>query len=536
MIESKYYPDPTCIYNWIFKDNDSVVNNSAVKATKFGNPTFSGGVATFNGSTDYYAFKTAINLGFKYSIEIKFKLNVIADAVLIGGESTSQRILYNHSNTAIYFSHVGGTPYITWTPDTNWHTLCVARNGSTAIVLLDGVVKTITGGFSAAGILQLKSIAANYNSTTKLNGSIEYIRIWNRALTAYEVTNNYRGVTFKALPYSGTEVLGSELVVNGDFSSSAGWNFSGAGSAFTIADGVCKINNGATASLYLYRTVNKITGNLYKLTFTVTSFTSGRIIVYLGLGNGINITTAGTYTIYSNAPGDTNVYIQTIVTNTICEIDNISIKEVYQSTYNPLFHIQSYRGVIRDMLNKVTPVNTDTIPTKIGSNVKVMQFNGSTAKLDLGSQLLGTGDITCMAWINANTFGGGGYGKILRNGKIDFSLYGGINGWYFRNDDATTVSSTANAITPSKWYLLIATSTSTGIVNLYMATVNTPPVINGTANRNGGTRANGTSNAQISVSSSYKFNGQIGEVRVDNSILSLSDITQFWSDTKSLYQ
>jgi hypothetical protein len=72
MIESKGYDDT--IYNWNFKDDASVVSNERVKATKYGNPTFNGGIAMFNGSTDYYKLNTPIAINGKFAIEIRFKL------------------------------------------------------------------------------------------------------------------------------------------------------------------------------------------------------------------------------------------------------------------------------------------------------------------------------------------------------------------------------------------------------------------------------------------------------------------------------
>jgi hypothetical protein len=161
-----------------------------------------------------------------------------------------------------------------------------------------------------------------------------------------------------------------------------------------------------------------------------------------------------------------------------------------------------------------------------------MNFNGSTSKLDCGSYNTLIGDKTFIAWVKPRSYGEGTYGKIFYNGKYDFSMYNGINGWYSRNDAATTVSSTSSSIKLGPWYLLVVTRTSTGITNLYQNAV-----ITGTANSSGGTPAAGTSNLTIGndAASSYTFDGLMSNVRIIDGILSTQEITQLWQDEKSLY-
>lgn len=398
--------DKSLIYQWNFNDNSSVVDNPRVKATVNGNPTFKDGVAIFNGSTDYYKLKTLINLGTKYSIEVRFKLNVISDVSIVGydGPIYGMYIIGN-----IIYHRAKGLSFdasINWVRDTNWHTYTVCRNDINVTIFFDGIlIKTLTN-YNLSYCL-INSIGATNTGTAQLNGSIEYIKIWNRQLTASEVKNNYTGKTYRALPYKSTT----------------------------------------------------------------------------------------------------------------------------------LFHINSDNGIIRDLTGKTVPVATNVALPKIGSNINVMKFNGSSGNINLGSQAL-LGDITFMGWVNNISRGEGNLGNIINNGQFVFYISNTANNYFTfsRNNNINVISNTINSLKLGNTQFLCITSTSTGITNFYIGNKNNPPTLSGTANQSAGTPVAGTTcYLGNRAEDDRTLNGWLNDVRLDQSILTLEEVTQYWSSTRIKY-
>lgn len=553
MIESKIYDDT--IYNWNFKDGASIVNNERVKATKYGNPTFSGGVATFT-LNDYYQFKSIINIGIKYTIAVKFKLDDIslpAAIRMLAGTNASAiyGFLINNSSQTVSHNTGGTLATISFTKDLNWHEFVVSRNGSSGKIYIDGVEQTITGSFSATVPLIFKTMIGTNDATPigKIPGKLEYIRIWNRALTASEVTNNYRGVTFKTLPYFGNEVLGSELVINGNFDAgSTGWGSANGNLTYNAGTSdITVVSTVASGDCRASQTIAGVsTGKRYRLKFRAKSTVYAAPLVanryYINatfITNPVMSSVYQDYEMILYPTADNTVYLYTpITTGQDTNFDNVSLKEIVNSPLNCLFHINSYRGVIRDLVNKVTPVATNVLLKTIGSGVKVMQFNGTSGNISIGNNAL-TGDITVMCWINNLSLGEGGQANIITNGSggnyFTLGLVSSIS-YYFRRSGVTPAYSGSNTVKFGKWVFLCVTSTATGITNYYIGDAKTPPILTGTANQAAGTPAAGTTTyLGNNTGDSATMNGSIGEIRMDASILTLADITQFWSDTKSLY-
>ena len=168
------------------------------------------------------------------------------------------------------------------------------------------------------------------------------VKLFNTALTAAQVADLYNnpekvvptGVDNTALKLwlpmqegAGTtaingasDALGSEQIENGDFATDSDWT---KGSGWTISGGTANCNSGSSTELYQSSAVS---GKTYKITFTITSYTSGNIAARAGGVTGVVRTSTGTFTDTIVANGT-----QLGVFNSggfVGSIDNVSAKEI----------------------------------------------------------------------------------------------------------------------------------------------------------------------------------------------------------------
>jgi hypothetical protein len=129
--------------------------------------------------------------------------------------------------------------------------------------------------------------------------------------------------------------LGSELVTNGGFESSASWTVSGTDSTHiaTFSNGTLRYQSDTTSPQLIVAQASVLqTGRLYKITVNVTTLTSGYVKVD-SLG-GLNITpSAGTNIFYKTATG-TTFNITRGTTNVDVTIDSISVVEVTDADFD----------------------------------------------------------------------------------------------------------------------------------------------------------------------------------------------------------
>lgn len=174
-----------------------------------GNPTYNNGVATFNGSTDYYKLKTLINLGTKYSIEVKAKAAFTTNGDYVIAGYTSNDLLLDFYKTNNSIIHCVNNSFATWTgllpTDLLWHTYTITRLGTSVLLYIDGIYQSTKTVVNNNCIFN--TICALNSNIYKFNGQLEYIKIWNRQLSPSEVKNNYNGKTYRALPYKATTLF-----------------------------------------------------------------------------------------------------------------------------------------------------------------------------------------------------------------------------------------------------------------------------------------------------------------------------------------
>jgi len=128
--------------------------------------------------------------------------------------------------------------------------------------------------------------------------------------------------------------IGPELVTNGDFATDSDWT---KGTGWSISGGKANCDGTQTSQTTLESTNLALgVGNLFKITFDISNYSSGQIDLITLVGTGgpeiTNINADGSYTAYSFGPSGSDNRIQIIANSDfIGSIDNVSVKEVGQN-------------------------------------------------------------------------------------------------------------------------------------------------------------------------------------------------------------
>jgi len=175
---------------------------------------------------------------------------------------------------------------------------------------------SVTNGYS------FKLLAESGNNATVDNVSVKEILVadgdfdFSRSSSGTRV--NSEGVIEVA------QIIGSELVVNGDFATDTWWQKSS--SNVNISNG--KGNYTAGTTEYFYKSNFLTVGKKYKVTFEITDYTTGYISAFGGNWSGAAVG-VGTYVRYINNCIDATFGL---VGNTfVGSIDNVSVKEVIEN-------------------------------------------------------------------------------------------------------------------------------------------------------------------------------------------------------------
>ena len=215
------------------------------------------------------------------------------------------------------------------------------------------------------------------------------------------------------------------------------------------------------------------------------------------------------------------------------------VKNLYRNSWakddikkDLLLDYDSTNGYITDRTGKNTLTPTDVSIKKTGGFYS-SEFNGSTSKIDTGSDFIGTKAVTICGWIKAYSYGKGNYGRIVDNGKLYFLVDGAAKSLRFSSNAALEVTSAVNSILLRKWYFVVVIRNVSGLAAFYIGNKTSAPVVSG-ENLNSGAPISGINNVLIGDNAIglRTFYGNITNVKVYEGILSLEELTQIWSNTR----
>lgn len=304
----------------------------------------------FDGSDEYLdaGIGLGTTIGDNYagslSVSIWFKADGITGGLFqVGAHNHGDFSVRLHDNKIkVGVNNAGYDWHYAFTDTTNWHHLVAIldRANTTVVLYVDGVsVGALDGtpAFPAASTLDMDAtstwIGRVYNAYH--NGKISDVAFYTSALSAAEVTTIYNNGS--GYPHS-TGVAKSSLVgwwrmgdgASDKGSDSDGANFVGdganslalgtelttdpnfetdvandtAGTYWTTGDGWAITGGKAVASSTtnsVLRSAILTVSQVYKVTYTVSDYTSGKVKVLCGSNGGTAIAAAGTYTEYLRA-------------------------------------------------------------------------------------------------------------------------------------------------------------------------------------------------------------------------------------------
>ena len=214
-----------------------------------------------------------------------------------------------------------------------WVHIVGTYDGTTQKLYINGSLdQSATTSQTVSVTTNAKIGARNFDDrAVEFLGKIDELAIYDRALTAAEVTQIYRIKYGANLVQNGRfDELGSELVTNGDFATDSDWTKS---SGATISDGKANIVGDGSTFVYINQSnIFTSSGSTYKVTADVV-ITSGLGLKFQDGATNENIgvaTTSGSYTFYFTAGSNSTLVIGRRTGGTAFEssVDNVSVKQV----------------------------------------------------------------------------------------------------------------------------------------------------------------------------------------------------------------
>jgi trimeric autotransporter adhesin len=334
-----------------------------------------------------------------------------------------------------------------------------------------------------------------------------------------------------------TDVTGSELVTNGDFSSTLGaeWDLSTGSGTIAIVSGQLEITQGGSSSvMYASQDFTTVSGKTYTLSFKVVATTEANYFrVKVGtyanatnLGVTSTLTAAGEYSITFTATGSTSwVTLHSDQNaNKKTTWDNISVRLAEEDRSVNANGLQVFGTITKTAV--ATGADLVAYTGFSSSNFMVQPYNSD---LDFG-----TGDFSIMGWINVGS-SVSPYASILsrvlsansETNAWSLRIDSSANNYYLYTNNASVFTSPVTRLT---WQFLTVARRS-GVVYFY---------VNG-AFRTTGPMANTITNVGACVVVGYESTHNMGNSsvalwRISATAPSAEQIAKIYEDEKYLFQ
>lgn len=369
-------------------------------------------------------------------------------------------------------------------------------------------IQDISAGATVVGSLYFVASADFNGSISSVYANLTTNEILNVDARNGVIANKYSGNTTTEIIPEASSVFNTDgtaywVSVRGTLT----WNPLGY-ATYTSTDGSVGGGN------YLVKSSPLTVGKRYRVNIMAKSNTSTQTLTgFLGVIGGTLIifdkALSSSWQLLSAeavcaGDGQIRIFSGTLPLGETIDIKLLSVKEVIPSITNTAVTVQKAGGI------------------------SAMDFNGSGARLDMGSYDTLIGDLTLITWINPkNALTGITAPRILDNGKMLWYLQSTFpSSVNFTSNDSTFLSSASNILPSGAWSLIVITRTSTGITNFYVNTA-----LSGTADRTSGTPVAGTSNITIGTTpggTDQRLHGQISQLRIINGILSTAEISNLY--------
>ena len=390
--------------------------------------SFNGGIITFDGTNDFATFTSGPNLGITsststWTIDAWFKVNSfvstglsiidthasVAGSNAIGIETTgSNRIQYSarqHSTSNLI--NIYGPTISLYT----YYNATVVRNGTTNTQLYvnAGLTTTYTGNVpltTAAGIVTDSYISRWEDANAPSSSiSVSNIKIYNRALSAAEIQQNYNALGSR---FSGSGVVTNGLVLNLDTANPN--SYPGSGTTWTDLSG-----NGNTGTLTNGPTFSSANGGslVFDGTNDFIDFTSdSNLLPTAGLtvsawfkttvadiwlvNKTSNVSTNG-YVLISNGAGNMQFAVNGILVTTPSVITTGAWINIV-GTWTPSTSLLMYQnGALVNTNTTSIPasITNPSITLEIGRNVAgTDNWNGNLSQLSIYNRALTAAEVS----------------------------------------------------------------------------------------------------------------------------------------------
>ena len=504
------------------RDYSSNVNNGVL---------YSGTCLSFDGSNDKIDFG---NPGYSMKT-VAFWINL---------DSTTEKVLQLTSSQSVEVSSGTITLNGTWTGSTVY--VNAAATSTITASNWNRVVITITSAITVNDF-ELGNISTNFGDFDIADLQI-YDSVWSASDVTYDYNNPDKDVfdnsdtsilssNCKALyrlnegtgtrVYNAAPVLGSELVVDGDWSlydGATNWSIDDVNNIFTSDGGSGSIRNAGGSS-------SVSSGKYYKATFEILERTAGSVKLFSGSGSDQtpHRSTVGVHTYVFEALS-TSVYLNSSGFNG--SVGSVSIKEV------TLSDSYAITGASYITAQPYIPQHT------MSSYSKKMIFDGSDDSVGCGSDSTiddvfdGSGG-TWSCWVSAKTEGESNNGNVITKGNVHLRVTddgGSPCVKFLKSFDGTVVNwRTDLDLTYNKLMHIAVTYDADSVSNDPKIYINGVEQTITESETPSGTRdSDASNNFVIGGSSSNNYDGFIDEVSIFNKILTETEVQEIFNNGLAL--